>query len=50
MDNSIFATLAKFMRYSLTDINFSYNDLTDAEKRLCTKEEFKAMVEWVKAH
>jgi hypothetical protein len=50
MDNQIAATIAKFMRYSLDDIGYNYNELTEAEKTLCSKDEFVALVEWVKTH
>jgi hypothetical protein len=50
MENPVFETLAKFMRYSLADIDYNYDDLTDAEKALCSEQEFKALVEWVKTH
>lgn len=43
-------TSAKFLRYSLEDVDYSYDGLTKAEKALCTREEFEALVQWVKAH
>lgn len=37
-----------FLAYAFRDIDFDYNDLTDTEKSLCTEEEFKTLVAWIR--
>lgn len=38
----------KFLTYSFTDIKFNYDGLTEAERWFCTREEFDALVTWIK--
>jgi hypothetical protein len=44
---TVHQTMVKFLRYAFNDISYEYNNLTDAEKALCTEEEFAAMLETV---
>lgn len=41
-------TLRKFLNYALNEIDFEYGQLTPTEQALCSPEEFKQMVEWIK--
>ncbi|WNM70227.1 hypothetical protein [Myxococcus phage Mx1] len=41
-------TAAKFLTYALAELNFSYDELTDYEQTLSTREEFEALVKWVR--
>jgi len=41
-------TARKFLRYALVDVNFTYWNLTDTERALCTEEEFNRMVQFFK--
>ena len=49
MDKKLAYTIAKFLRYSFRPIEYSYEKLTNEEKNLCTKEEYEALVAWIKA-
>lgn len=40
--------VVKFLDYSLEPVEYNYDDLTPQEKALCTKEDFEAMVKWMR--
>jgi hypothetical protein len=37
----------KFLKYSFHDINYTYKDLADGEKALCSKSEFERLIAWI---
>lgn len=43
------AVLRRMLYYSLSEIDFEYDQLTDTEKRLVDREEFALLSRWVKA-
>ncbi len=45
---SALETARRLLRYSLNDVRFDYNQLTDTEKGLCTQHEFDVMVKQLK--
>jgi hypothetical protein len=47
MTQSLQDIAKKFLAYSFKDIKFEYEQLTEEEKKLCTPDEFKALVEWI---
>jgi len=38
---------ARFLRHSFKDIDFDYEQLTAAEQKLCTREEFATLRVWI---
>lgn len=45
MDEKI---IKKFLRYAFNDIDYNYDNLTETEKGLATRDEFEKLVAWVK--
>ena len=41
-------TAKRFLLDSFTWINFDYDSLTPQERKLCTREEYEALTEWVR--
>lgn len=48
MTPTIASAIRKFLHYSFADVNYDYNLLTPAEKRLVTPEDFAALVRWLR--
>ena len=36
-----------FLEYSFKGIDYKYDDLTSEERRLCTEDEFQALLYWM---
>ena len=45
---AVLSTAKKFLHYSLSDVNYTYDQLTDIEKRLVTEDEFKELTAWLR--
>lgn len=45
----LLAVVKRFLNYSFEDIDFKYDDLTETEKKLATREEFEKLAAWVKS-
>lgn len=48
MDPKLVAVLRRMLKYSLHEIDYDYTWLTGAEKRICSPEEHKLVVAFVK--
>lgn len=47
IDPRLAAIAARFLHYSFSPINYNYDNLTETEQSLCTRDEFDALVAWV---
>lgn len=48
IDDGTYRIAKRFLTYAFKDIHFKYDELTDEEKKLATREEFENLVAWVK--
>jgi hypothetical protein len=40
--------IRKFLAYSFDEIEWNYEDLTDAEQALCSQEEYNELASWAR--
>lgn len=48
LDQETLEAVRQLLRYSWTDIDFKWEELTDVEKKLVTPMQFEKLVQWVK--